>query len=106
MGSIPEVCLSSAPGDGRLLFRPHNQTCVLRVHAGGYLEYIFRAAAAQLFGKEVEAGPLPLRTLRNADFQEVSLDVGGRPALRFAIAYGFRNIQTLVRPLHYSPSRS
>jgi hypothetical protein len=72
------------------------------LNTGGYLEYIFRAAAAQLFGKQVEPGPLPLRMLRNADFQEVSLNVGGRPALRFALAYGFRNIQTLVRSKHHS----
>ncbi len=64
---------------------------------GGYLDYIFRTAAAQLFGQDVGHGPLPMRVLRNADFQEVSLEVAGRPALRFALAYGFRNIQTLVR---------
>ena len=65
--------------------------------AGGYLNYVFRAAAQQLFGRALPPGPLPLRALRNADFQEVSLEVEGRPALRFALAYGFRNIQTLVR---------
>lgn len=40
-----------------------------------------------------------MRTLRNADFQEVVLQVEGRPALRFASAYGFRNIQTLMRKI-------
>lgn len=54
----------------------------------------------------MEPGPLPLRMLRNADFQEVSLYVGGRPALRFALAYGFRNIQTLVRPKHHSTAHA
>ena len=38
-----------------------------------------------------------MRTLRNADFKEVTLEVQGRTVLRFAAAYGFRNIQTLVR---------
>ncbi len=38
-----------------------------------------------------------MKTLRNADFTEISLDVEGRTVLRFAAAYGFRNIQTLVR---------
>lgn len=61
------------------------------------MSYIFRVAAAQLFGRELGLGPLPMRVLRNADFQEVSLEVDGRPVLRFALAYGFRNIQTLVR---------
>ena len=45
------------------------------------------------------AGPLPLRTVRNADFREVSLEVGGRTVLRFATAYGFRNIQALMRQM-------
>ena len=59
---------------------------------------MFRAAAEQLAGRRLPPGPLPLRALRNADFQEVTLEVGeGRPPLRFALAYGFRNIQTLVR---------
>ena len=52
----------------------------------------------QLFGQDLGPGPLPMRVLRNADFQEVSLEVKGHPVLRFALAYGFRNIQTLVRP--------
>jgi hypothetical protein len=67
--------------------------------AGGYLNYVFRAAARQLFGQELPPGPLPLQALRNADFQEVVLEREGRPALRFALAYGFRNIQTLVPAL-------
>ena len=48
---------------------------------------------------EVPPGPLPLRPVRNADFKEVVLDVDGAPALRFASAYGFRNIQTLMRQM-------
>ena len=67
--------------------------------AGGYLEFIFRTAARQLFGRDLPHGPLPKRQLRNADFQEVSLEVKGKPALRFAAAYGFRNIQTLMRKI-------
>ncbi len=67
--------------------------------AGGYLEHVFRTTAREVFGVEVPHGPLPLRTLRNADFQEVELTVAGRPVLRFAAAYGFRNIQTLVSPV-------
>ena len=59
---------------------------------------MFRAAARELFGAEVPRGPLPLRQLRNSDFRELVLEVDGRPALRFAAAYGFRNIQMLVAP--------
>ena len=40
-----------------------------------------------------------MRRLRNDDFREVTLEVQGRPLLRFAAAYGFRNIQTLVRKI-------
>ena len=65
--------------------------------AGGYLQYIFRTAARELFGVDVPWDqPLHLKTLRNADFQEVSLEHDGRTLLRFALAYGFRNIQTIV----------
>ncbi len=71
----------------------------MAARAGGYLEYVFRAAARELFGADVPPGPLPLRALRNADLREVALEVDGRPALRFAAAYGFRNIQTLARGL-------
>lgn len=45
---------------------------------------------------------------RNADFREVTLEVDGEAVLRFATAYGFRNIQNLVQkikrgksPYHY-----
>lgn len=68
-------------------------------YAGGYLQYIFRVAAKELFGVDVPWDqPLPLKTLRNADYQEVSLEHKGRTVLRFALAYGFRNIQTIVSP--------
>ena len=40
-----------------------------------------------------------MKTLRNADFKEVTLKADGRTVLRFAAAYGFRNIQTLVRKI-------
>ena len=58
-----------------------------------------RYAARELFGVDVPSGQLPLRSVRNADFKEVCLEVGGAPALRFASAYGFRNIQQLMRQM-------
>ncbi|CAK9236663.1 unnamed protein product [Sphagnum troendelagicum] len=64
--------------------------------SGGYAECIFRYAASVLFGKEV-IGPLKFKVLRNSDFQETSLEIGGKPVLQFACVYGFRNIQNLVR---------
>ena len=34
---------------------------------------------------------------RNQDFQEVTVSVEGKPPLKFALAYGFRNIQNIVQ---------
>jgi len=43
---------------------------------------------------------LPWKVLRNADMQELQLlGPDGQPLLRFALAYGFRNIQTIVRQI-------
>lgn len=36
---------------------------------------------------------------RNKDFQEVTLEKDGETVLRFAAAYGFRNIQNMVLKL-------
>lgn len=69
------------------------------VCTGGYLEFIFRTAAHQLFHRQLPPGPLQLKTLRNADFKEITLNIEGCTVLRFAAAYGFRNIQTLVRKI-------
>lgn len=66
--------------------------------SGGYAELIFRHAAKILFGKEIE-GPLDFRTIRNSDFQEVTLQVEGEVVLKFALCYGFRNLQNIVRKI-------
>mmetsp|Transcript_4086 Transcript_4086/g.11532 ORF Transcript_4086/g.11532 Transcript_4086/m.11532 type:complete len:508 (+) Transcript_4086:279-1802(+) len=65
--------------------------------SGGYVEFVYRVAAQELFGMCIPPGPLPFTTLRNNDYKEVKLEVNGQAVLRFAIAYGFRNIQTLMR---------
>lgn len=74
--------------------------------SGGYLEHVFRYAARELFG--VQEVDVTYRPLRNKDFQEVTLEREGQVLLRFASAYGFRNIQNLVQrlkrgrcPYHY-----
>ena len=66
--------------------------------SGGYLDTVFRHAARVLHGVEV-TGPLEYKTprARNPDLREVTLEVGGVTVLRFATAYGFRNIQNVVR---------
>uniref|UniRef100_UPI00398F0F48 cytosolic Fe-S cluster assembly factor narfl isoform X1 n=1 Tax=Pristiophorus japonicus TaxID=55135 RepID=UPI00398F0F48 len=65
--------------------------------SGGYLEHIFKHAAKELFGIEVHE--IIYKTLRNKDLQEVTLEQDGTVLLRFALAYGFRNIQNLVQKL-------
>lgn len=60
----------------------------------GFLEHVFKHAAKELFGLDVHE--ITYKTLRNRDFQEVSLDRDGETLLQFAAVYGFRNIQTLV----------
>jgi iron only hydrogenase large subunit-like protein len=82
--------------------------------SGGYAEHIFAAAAQHLFGVQLlQADPsaapqqqqqqqqrLPFKVLRNADIQELQLlGADGQLLLRFAKAYGFRNIQSLVRKI-------
>ncbi|KAJ0402653.1 hypothetical protein P43SY_007518 [Pythium insidiosum] len=79
----------------------------LNAGSGGQLEHIFRYAAKELFGVTVD-GPLQYVAGRNSDFREVSLVVDGQEVLKFAIAYGFRNIQSIMTkirrnkcPYHY-----
>eukprot|EP01098_Paradermamoeba_levis_P013436 TRINITY_DN6123_c0_g2_i3.p1 TRINITY_DN6123_c0_g2~~TRINITY_DN6123_c0_g2_i3.p1 ORF type:complete len:287 (-),score=92.67 TRINITY_DN6123_c0_g2_i3:81-941(-) len=65
--------------------------------SGGYLEFVFRFAAKKLFGKEIEK--IEYKVGRNPDYREVSLEIEGKRVLHFALAYGFRNIQNLVRKI-------
>eukprot|EP00899_Mesostigma_viride_P002129 jgi/Mesvir1/11917/Mv00255-RA.1 len=72
--------------------------------SGGYADYIFVHAAKALFGVDV-AQPLAWVMGRNSDFQEISLVVDGNEVLCFAKAYGFRNIQNLVRQIKLGKSK-
>ncbi|XP_061830331.1 cytosolic Fe-S cluster assembly factor narfl [Nerophis lumbriciformis] len=65
--------------------------------SGGYLHHVFTYAAKQIFGEEVKE--LTYKSLRNKDFQEVTLEKDGAVVLSFASTYGFRNIQNLVQKL-------
>ncbi|XP_072549629.1 cytosolic Fe-S cluster assembly factor narfl [Salminus brasiliensis] len=65
--------------------------------SGGYLHHVYTHTAKQLFGIEVK--DLTYKTLKNKDFQEVTLEKDGTVLLRFAATYGFRNIQNLVQKL-------
>ncbi|XP_060116890.1 cytosolic iron-sulfur assembly component 3 [Heteronotia binoei] len=94
--SLPDV--EPAPLDGLFSSSSEDGLCG---HAGGgsggYLEHIFKHAAMELFGIQVDK--LEYKPLRNKDFQEVTLEKEGETLLRFALAYGFRNIQNLVQKL-------
>ncbi|KAF7840533.1 protein NAR1-like isoform X1 [Senna tora] len=68
----------------------------VRGSSGGYAETIFQYAAQKLFGRQIE-GPLNFKNIRNSDFQEVTLEVEGKTVLKFALCYGFRNLQNIVR---------
>ena len=65
-----------------------------RLTSGGYADHVFRYAAQQLHGISLPLDvPLQYRQGRNADLHEVTLEAGGQVLLKFATAYGFRNIQ-------------
>ena len=82
-----------------------------RCASGGAAEFVFRVAARELFGVELPPdSPLPWTQGRNVDHRELVLPAadgdagsggggggGGAPRLRFAQAYGFRNIENVVR---------
>lgn len=69
--------------------------------SGGYAEFIFRTAAAELFGvhfaPEAQMAWEPVRG--NADLRELKLELHGEVVLRFAAAHGFRNVQNVVQKL-------
>uniref|UniRef100_A0A8C3WCH5 Nuclear prelamin A recognition factor n=1 Tax=Catagonus wagneri TaxID=51154 RepID=A0A8C3WCH5_9CETA len=90
--SVRDAALDTLFGDAREEGRRHEGT-----NSDGYLAPIFRHAAKELFNEDV--GEVTYRALRNRDFQEVTLEKGGEVLLRFAAAYGFRNIQNVVLKL-------
>jgi iron only hydrogenase large subunit-like protein len=65
--------------------------------SGGYLESVFRFAAKQLFN--VEVTDITYRVGRNKDYKETSLIVNNEKVLTFTQAYGFRNIQNVIKKL-------
>eukprot|EP00438_Fugacium_kawagutii_P006964 Skav214557 [mRNA] locus=scaffold627:6632:10416:- [translate_table: standard] len=76
-------------------------SCPVRGNAGsgGFLEHIFKEAARELFAVDLPASPLTLQTKQNEDMREVILKdpTSEKVLLRFTAAYGFRNIQNVIR---------
>jgi iron only hydrogenase large subunit-like protein len=95
--------LRDAPANALDTFKTVNECAPESAHAapavsssGGYAEYVFRRAAAEAFNVPV-VGEIEWVKLRNADMREAMLSVNGEVVLRVAVAYGFRNIQNLIR---------
>jgi iron only hydrogenase large subunit-like protein len=60
------------------------------------VEYVLRRAARELFICNVPE-KLDYKVIRNKDFKEVIVSVDSIPVLKFATAYGFKNIQNIIR---------
>ena len=69
--------------------------------SNGYLEYVYRRASSEFFGVQLPPHiPLEYVQGRNKDLREVTLKADdGRTLLKFAQAYGFRNIQNVIRKI-------
>mmetsp|Transcript_76357 Transcript_76357/g.200344 ORF Transcript_76357/g.200344 Transcript_76357/m.200344 type:complete len:623 (+) Transcript_76357:103-1971(+) len=67
--------------------------------SGGFVEHVFREAARGLFQIELDAAPLVFKIKQNEDMREVVLEdpKTKKVLLRFLTAYGFRNIQNIIR---------
>jgi len=63
----------------------------------GYLEFVYRLAAKELHG--IELGPLVFSESRNGNLKEVELKINDKVVLKFASAYGFKNMQTILRKM-------
>ncbi|KAK8730600.1 hypothetical protein OTU49_007829 [Cherax quadricarinatus] len=95
--SVDPVELDSDLSSGPVLTSHHGSS------SGGYAHHVFISAARELF--DLDQDKLQWKTLRNVDFREVTLEVNGETVLRFALAYGFRNIQNLVQKLKRGKSQ-
>ncbi|XP_026389075.1 protein NAR1-like isoform X1 [Papaver somniferum] len=101
--SVDFKALADSPLD-RLLTNvdEHGRLYGVSGGSGGYADTIYRHAAKVLTGKEIE-GPLHFEPKRkNSDFCELNLDVeveGEKIVLKFALCYGFRNLQNVVRQI-------
>jgi len=63
----------------------------------GYLEFIFKFAAKELYNVNVEK--LDYKYIRNKDFKTAALTVNGEKVLNFALVCGLKNIQNILRLL-------
>jgi iron only hydrogenase large subunit-like protein len=71
--------------------------------SGGYLEFIYKIAARELFG--VTSVDIKYKPTRNQDLRVAVLEIDGKPMLTFATAYGFKNIQNIMRKMKQGKER-
>lgn len=69
--------------------------------SGGYADYVLRNAAKELLGVTLPAGPLNMeKASKSGDLQSITLsDDRGSKSLCFALAYGFRSLQSVLRKI-------
>ena len=73
--------------------------CASGGESDAFVETLARYCALKLGGEALPEGPLPFVAGRNPDFRELTVRINQSPSgreLRFALAYGFRNIQTVL----------
>jgi iron only hydrogenase large subunit-like protein len=98
-----EAMMRSVSADGRAFAAAADRNS----GSGGYAEYLFKYAAEALYGVNLWGlQDLPYKEGRNADIAEIDINAVsadassavGAPArkLKFARAYGFRNIQSIM----------
>ncbi|KAF8819780.1 iron only hydrogenase large subunit, c-terminal domain-containing protein [Cardiosporidium cionae] len=95
--SYPSITKMDKPSANFRQFRP-GSVRISEYHggSGGFVDAVFRHAAKEFYGVHFE-GPLPFKIGKNKDYKEVSLTIEGEVVLRCAVAYGFRNIQNVMR---------
>jgi iron only hydrogenase large subunit-like protein len=69
----------------------------MRGGSGGYLEFIFKYAAKELFNVTVDSIQYKQTKGHSMDYRIATLEVEGKEVLSFATAYGFKNIQNVLR---------
>eukprot|EP01147_Barroeca_monosierra_P000036 gene36-3432_t len=76
-----------------------NDECVGHVgsSSGGYLHHVLAYATRELYGIKLDS--IEMKTRRGEDYKDTQVFVNDKVVLRFATAYGFRNIQNMVRRL-------
>mmetsp|Transcript_28573 Transcript_28573/g.51769 ORF Transcript_28573/g.51769 Transcript_28573/m.51769 type:complete len:595 (+) Transcript_28573:34-1818(+) len=94
---LTDVFLGSLEAPGR----PQPLICAVRGNAGsgGFMEHVFRESARELFQIDLPASALEFKTKQNEDMRELTLTnpQTQKILLRFTAAYGFRNIQNVIR---------